>query len=311
MHNKISDHQFHVWLLTAIVPAILSVAGRSGWLTILITSVVSSIVCFFALSFSQEDLPRWLRVIELAWMTAFLAGVARQSTTCWEDANGFPAIPIILLLLAAFTASRGEYRSVRIGATMAWLVLPILGVVFLVGTADVQWSWLRQELTIPDGSTTSLLLIPCVGIFVPGCSRKSLKWIPILSGLIAVAASALMDGTMGHVVAKLANNSFYEYCKGVNLFGVAERFEALVACALTVGWFVLYTVILSAVSYLSEDFSNSAAKCSVWCVSAASIGLMYILPNTDNWLTVGTLIFWGLLPAITQGLGRVKKLEKK
>ena len=115
---------------------------------------------------------------------------------------------------------------------------------------------------------------------------------------------------MGSEVASGATSSFYEFSKGVNLFGVAERFEALVACALTAGWFALFTLILCAVYHLTEKIFFPASKWCVWIAAAASMGLMCILPKADSWMAIGALIFWGFLPVAAQGIGCAKNIEK-
>ena len=95
------------------------------------------------------------------------------------------------------------------------------------------------------------------------------------------------------------------------MFGVAERFEALVASALTGGWFALFIIILSAAYHLAKQIFPSGAKCSVLLCAIIAAGLMCILPKTSNWMAVGCLIFWGFLPVAAQGIESRKNIEKK
>lgn len=307
MGHEIPAAQLRAWLLTAIVPVILSVAGQNSWLTVLIMALVCGVLSFCVLSRTKIALPKWLCVLEILWLTVFLGGIARLSGSCWENNS---IIPIILLILATFASTGGTFRSARIGATLLWLVLPVLGVVFLAGTGDINTNWLSTELELPSGVLLALLLYPCTMIFLPS-TGKSNRWLGLLLGAIAVAGSVLLCGTLGSHLAKAATNGFYEFSKGITLFGVAERFEALVACALTGGFFALLTLIISTIYHLEEKNFNTAPKCLVWISTIASAGLMYILPNNDYWMAIGGVIFWGFLPAAAQGLGVEKNIEKK
>ena len=311
LQNKIPGAQLNAWLLAALIPAVFSVVGRNGWITVLLTAIVTGVLCFCVLTCKREKLPKWLCILELGWLIVFLGGLAKISSACWMEADAFPAIPVILLILAALAAHRGAMQAARTGATLMWLVLPVLGIVLLAGTADINPKWIRMELEIPDGMLICLLLFPCLGIYLPRESPKALRWTACAIGCVAVAVSALMDASMGSLAASRAASSFYEFSKGVNLFGVAERFEALVACALTAGWFVLFTLILCSVYHLTEKIFSPISKWSVWIAAIASAGLMCILPNTVSWMAVGALIFWGFLPVSAQGIEGVKNNEKK
>jgi hypothetical protein len=307
MQNNIPTAQLRSWLLVAAVPAILSIVGRNGWLTVLLMTISCGALCFCVLSCRIQRFPKWLCILELAWLTVFLGGVARISGSCWEESV---SIPIILLLLAAFGSQKGLYQSARMGATLLWLVIPVLGLVFLTGASDINIKWIPTKLELPDGALMALLLLPCASIFLPK-EQKVLRGTSLILGTAAIGGSLLMYGTMGSAVARTAPNSFFEFSKGVTLFGVAERFESLVACALTGGVFALLVFILSAIYHLSEKIFPMAAKWSVWLCSIAAAGIMCILPNDHFWMAVGGVIFWGFLPIVAQGIEGRKNIEKK
>lgn len=310
MQNNIPAAQLRAWLVAAAVPAILSVIGRNGWFTVLLMTIGCGTLCFCVLTCRIEKFPKWLCILELAWLTVFLGGIAKISGSCWVEANAYPSIPIILLILAAYASRQGAHQSARTGATLQWLVIPVLGLVFLAGATDIHIKWIPRELELPDGALIALLLLPCIAVFLPK-ERKALRWTGLVLGTAAVVGSLLIYGTMGVVAAKAAPNSFYEFSKGVTLFGVAERFEALVACTLTGGLFALLALILSVVYHLSQKTFPAVAKWSVWLCATASAGIMCILPNSDYWMAIGGVIFWGFLPVTAQGIGGRKNIEKK
>lgn len=307
MQNNMVPSQLRAWLLVAVVPAILSVAGRNGWPAVLLSSIVCGGVCCCVLSCRLEKLPKWLCILELLWLTVFLGTIAKISAGCWVEAKGIAFIPAFLLAFSAWAANKGVHRGARIGATLLWLAVPVLGIVLLSGTADIHLKWISSELKIPDGTLVTLLLFPCATVFLPK-ERKTLRWSGFALGLVAVVAEVLIQGTMG---PEISGNTFYEFSKGITLLGVAERFEALVACALTAGLFVFMVLILDLISHLTEKVIPVFTNWSTWLCALMSFGIMCILPNDDRWMVLGGVIFWGFLPIAAQGIGGKKIIEKK
>ena len=311
MNRKIPGVQMNAWVLCAAIGPILSIVGRNGWMTVLISAVAAGALSFCVLSCKQICLPRWLCVLELVWLTVFLGGIAKTSASCWPTTDAVPVIPLVLLLLAAFAACRGSVPVARTGATLVWLIIPVLGILGITGVADVNPDWIRMELEVPNGMLIGLLLIPCVCAFLPREMPTSSRWSAAILGAVAVAGAVLVDGLLGETGAMYAENSFYEFSKSINLFGIAERFEALVACVLTGSWFALFALMLSAAYHLTEEIFAPAGKYGVWAVVIGSGVLMCILPNRSEWMAIGALIFWGFLPVAAQGVVGAKNMEKK
>ena len=307
LENNITPFQLRSWLLVAVVPAILGVVGRNGWPTVLLTACVSGAVCCCISTFCSDRLPKWLCNLELIWLTVFLGKIAQISTGCWESAKGMNFIPAFLLALAAWTANKGLHRSARVGVTLQWLVLPVLAVVLLSGTVDVHLKWIRTEWEIPDGTLVAILLFPCAMVFVP-LDGKRLRYSGFLLGVVAVVSTVLIQGILG---SGISGNTIYKFSKGITLFGIAERFEALISCALTIGMFAFMVLILSMIQYLTKKVFPAFAEWGIWLYAAVAYGVMCILPNNQWLMPLGGVIFWGLLPAVTQGIGSQKIIEKK
>lgn len=306
MNNRIPTPQAAAWMLVATIGPILSIIGQSGWIAVLLVAFVCGILCVCTQTYGTGRLPAWLCVLEIGWLTLSLGSLAGASGTCWEETNAIPVIPAILVIVSALASQNGGSRAARAGATLVWLVLPVLAVVFLLGTADINIHWVRKEWNTPDERLLSLLLIPCLGVFLPRDKDRGSGWLVAVIGAAAVAASVVMDGVMGAQIAGNAPNTFYEFSKGVSLLGVAERFEALVSCVLTGGWFALFTVLLSGAYHLAERIIPGAGKWCVWLCAGIGIVVMCILPNGLPGLAVGNLIFWVFLPLITQGIDKGK-----
>ena len=310
MNREIPGAQLRAWTLAAAAGPILSIIGRNGWMTVLIVAVAAGALSFCVLSCKRIKPPRWLCVVELVWLAVFLGKIGKISGTCWNG-DALLAIPVIMIFLGAFASRRGGVPAARTGATLVWVVIPVLAIVAIAGVADVNTSWIRMEVEIPDSLLIGLLLVPCLCTFLPAEPNTGMRWSAALLGVIAVIAALLVDGTVGGDVAARAENSFYELSKSINLFGVAERFEALIACMLTGSWFALFTLILSAGYHLLEDLLPVAGKYGIWLVATVGVIFMYLLPNDRGWIAVGTLIFWGFLPVVTQGVVSAKNMQKK
>lgn len=311
MQNELQGTQFRAWLLAATVPAIFSIIGHSSWVTVLLLTIVCGGISASIAAARKTKIPRWLCLLEILWQTVLLGRLAGESIACWEDAKAFPFIPVVLLAVSALAAQNGAIRAGRMGAILVWLILPVLGIVVVAGTLDAQWSWVRREITSPDGLLITLLLTPCLGFFLPQRQNTKSYGVCIALGILAVIAAVVTDAILGADVAVNAPNSLYEFSKSVTVFGVAERFEALIACVITGGWFSLFTMILCTIYQLGVKISSQAAKWLVWACASIAVGLMCILPKATLWMGVGSLIFWGLIPALTQILGHIKNIEKK
>jgi len=303
MTDKLQSRPLNMWLLTATIPPLLSVVGRNGWLCVLPAALVCGILCLSVHRYGAKKLPRWLSGLEIIWLVIYTGTIAQESGTCWEGDSS--AIPIILLLLGAFAACRGCNSASRVGAVLVWLVLPILGIVALAGTVDFNPNWVKSGVEMPEWTLIGLLLVPCLTVLLPGERGGGISWV---IGLIGVIGSVLLAGTMGSFEE---GNSFYEFSKGITLLGVAERFESLIACALTLGWVSLFSLLFGTIHHLCEEIYPRISAWCVWICAAASAGVMCILPKNREWVAVGALIFWVFLPLLAQGLVDRKKVVKK
>lgn len=290
------------------VAPLLCILGNNGWLATFLTVLVCGIVTFWLLPCDLVNCPRWLSVLELLWLPIFLGGIAAESGACWE--NGGKIIPATLLLVSAWGAQHGAQKASRAVAAMCWLIFSLLVVVLLAGGENLELRWIGGELDRPDGRLIAVLLVPGLAAFIPGDNRKKSTWmVPVIGG-VAVLCALWLEATIGATVAKTVSNGFYEYSKGITLFGVAERFEALVACALTGGWFALFTIVLSTANHLAQNLKIGWGRGSTWLCAVIGGVLMCILHISPEILGFGSLIFWGLLPLLAQGIGLRKKSGK-
>ena len=116
-------------------------------------------------------------------------------------------------------------------------------------------------------------------------------------------------GTLSQGVAETVSWPFYESGKSLSIFGVAERFEAFISVASTMGYFALYSLLLSALGHMAQH-TFGRGKAGIICGAAAS-GVFMLLPALPPVVvSMGVLTLWILLP----GLGSVTifhKMRKK
>ena len=310
MNNKVTASQLAAWLLVASIGPLLGFAGRTSWLTALVAMLVCGVVAACAITYGSIKLPRWVCAIQVLWLIIFLAGIAAQSETCWENPNALPVIGISLLLLSASGAQYGAQKTARACVVLLWLIVPVFVLVLIAGAGNVHIEWVDNTLEIPDGRALAFGFLPCLVLFLPAEQHRKPRFVIPIIGFIFVLATVWLNATMGSVAAQNASNGFYEYSKGVTLFGVAERFEAIIACVLTGSWFALFTIILSAVHTLTERVMTGWGSRAVWAGALIACVLMCNLHISPNLLAFGNLIFWGLLPLLALGIDTKKKEEK-
>ena len=99
---------------------------------------------------------------------------------------------------------------------------------------------------------------------------------------------------------------FYEMARAMSFLGTAERFESVVAAGMTLGYFVLITLLLRSTANAWESRKNR--KVGIW-VSAAFIALVFIsgMRMNSRLLAVGTVLVWVVLPVLEKIARNIKK----
>lgn len=143
--------------------------------------------------------------------------------------------------------------------------------------------------------------------------KKSRPW-PWALGLTvgAVILSAVTVGVLSPAVAEKTEGAFFEMVRGIRIFGVAERFEAVVAAAMTLGWFCLLSLLLTVAGHMAETLYEGWGKAGVW-LSAIVAGVISLWGrNAPVWpFALGALVFWCLLPTLFSRKEKNSKNFKK
>lgn len=250
--------------------------------------------------------PKWVGALELLGSVLYLGTIARESATCWEDGNNISLLPVALLVVAGFAVRNGATQAARIGASILWFVVPGVIIILLAGIGE----W-RAENVIPVNhatlwATAPIFLLPLLGVRRVGKGRRVYRR-GLLMGLCCVAVTIMLNGEK---IPQTAANTFYEYSKGITLFGIAERFEALSACLLTLGWFAMFVYLLGIIYEIAEENQKGYGRWGVWCSLVVVILILYKLPIDQSVTGAFCVISWGILPLLAQGVEWLKKSKK-
>ena len=286
-----------MWLLSCFAAAGAALCGRFDWLSALAAGTVGALLC----RCTRGELPRGLRVLGALWLALPLGVLARAARDLFPDAAGSLYVPAVVLALAWLLARQSRGGLLACCAVVGFFVLGAVGLVSLCSLPKLTLRWLRPDPSL-NGFLCALALCSGGTLLLETGERPGPGW--IWSAYLAPAAlSALAGGCLSGPLAARQASAFYTLSRGVSLFGVAERFEALIAACLTLGLCSACALILRA--------ARTALKTD-WAVLLipAALGLG-IIPVPGVSVSVGTALFWLVFPAVFAQKRTCKKLLKK
>lgn len=245
----------------------------------------------------------------LGWNCLMLGAAAGQLCAAYPTGSAYPLVGLLLLLLAAYAADRGEAVVLRACAVSFFFLIIIYSI--LLAFALPQVRWLSAPRTV-EWTRLPAALAPVGVIYLAGEKGKKGRCAAWLLGgsVFAAAAAFVTGGVLSPSVAVQESFPFYAAAKSISLFGAMERLEPLVSAAVTVGGFALLC-LLCLVNARMQRALFSASRRTGWVNFFAGIAGMYLAPRLSGALSAaGTAIFWGLLPLTVLFVGARKNLEK-
>lgn len=307
--EEISGRQRDLWILLAASAPILQMAGRAGWIAVLIAALPCALLCWAVLSIPAYELPRskWFCIIQVIWLTAVLSQLVRWSDDAWPSGRDFPSVPLTLLLLSTFSALSGVPKAAQVSSIVFWFAAILLSIVGLSGLSDLNMEYLQPQWESPNADTILILLIPAAGV-VLGRKEKTKAVSPLAVLLFFVFMVLWTVGIVSPEGAKYYRWPFYEAAKSLSLFGIAKRFEAIVSVAVTMGYYCLCSFLLSCAGAYARRINEKWANPVI--VGAALTAGAFLLLDVDLSVTVLAMIalfVWIIMPLT----GRFMKHEKK
>ena len=284
-----------MWLLCFGVTAGAALCGCFDWLSALAGGVLGALACRCD---SRTHTP--LRVLQALWLAVPLCVGAQSARALFPDVAGSMYVPAVVLAMAWLLAQQSRGGLLACCAVVGFFVLGAVGIVSLCAVPKLTLRWLRPAPTL-DGFLCALA-IGAGGMLLAACGEEpgpGWRWSALLAPAIL---SALAGGCLSRPLAARQASAFYTLSRGVSLFGVAERFEALIAACLTLGLCSACALILRA---------GRALLGSDWAILLIPAALaLCLFPIPGLCMAAGTVVFWVILPALWP-LGKKLKIRKK
>ena len=308
--EKIPARQLSAWLFAAITPPLIQLLGGTPWPLVVALTAISVIIVCIRWRWGGEITNRWLGLAHYAFLIILLGTLSAESAKGWPIGDNFPAVPLILLVLAAWSAQKGVSAAARVGCVLFWFILLMYLALFGAGVKNVQFHWIKPTSGRINWLSAIVLLTPAAAaVFLR--NEDAFKPRLLLTGVFAICAALITAGTLSPQVANRMENAFYEMTRSLSIMGVARRFEAVVSAGVTVGWFLLLSLFLSVCGKLAEELNPEWGRIGVWVSAGLSASWLLCGLHITGWiLTVFAAVFWVLLPLLIQGLGAIKKSKK-
>lgn len=257
---------------------------------------------------------RLLLAVSALWL---LLAAGRTAEACERIYDGARAIPVISLLTwaaAVWAAGQGERALLRALCVAFLFCTAIFAAVLVFSLPDLTLRFLRPRFSWRGlgAALPSFLLASLLVYFPQGVRRHSpLGW-SIAVAAFAVLASAVTAGSISPEVAASDAFPFGVMTKSLSLFGVMERFEAVVSAAVNAAYFALLALFAAAVRRL---VLTMAPACPPKAVQWGQFFTGGALVLAGNWLPqsvylLGAAIFWGVLPLVLLSVGKEKNGAK-
>lgn len=304
-HEGVSGRQISAWLFAAMVPVGLQSLG-GNWMLGLVLGGVGMVLAYVVWKRPRKP-GRVESMLLIIYIMILIGQLLSDAALSWPLGNSDPAVPLILLALAAWSAQKGRSAASRMGSVLFWVVLVLYISVIVAGVRNVKLKWLRPEMTEVISLTPVIFLLPCAGLSLlkektsPG--KKGFLTVVVLAAGLAVTA-----GVLSPAIADNLSNAFYVMCRSLELMGAARRFEALICAGGTVGWFALFSYLLMICGSNLETIFCGKGRWSVWAIAAgAATWRLCGLHIEPGYLLIAGTVFWVALPVLTQGLDKEKK----
>lgn len=299
-NDAISHKQQQLWLVTALAVPLLHTASGASWVAVLPISLLCLAICLGMEALAANwTMPEWMRWLQWCWVILTASQMLGWSAACWNETdNGF-WIELVLTALAVWTACRGMTTAARTAGVLRYFLLAIAGAILLSAVKEIKPRNLLPEWRLSRGSLITVLLIPALFSQKEEIRIQEKIWL----GAIGLAASVISVGVLSGARADEVIVPFYELSRSLTFFGVVKRFESLAAAALTMGYFVVLTLL----------FSYNPRKENRIIVAAGILALalsVFAGELDSRMLAVGAMLLWVLLPAIGAVINKLKKYEK-
>ena len=96
--------------------------------------------------------------------------------------------------------------------------------------------------------------------------------------------------------------------QSAEVLGIKLCMDAIISAGMTVGWYALICLLLSAAAAWAEIVHPQMGKIGMYLAAVVSVGGVLCNLHISFWiLAILATVFWVILPILTQGLVQEKK----
>lgn len=304
MTNRRMTTQTEIWTIMAILGPVLFYS-KGCWLEALVATAVVSVVVFFLHRFGQHWCGPIYSAVQALWLSIYLSQMLSYSAMCWPTGErSFPVVPLVLLILAAVSVTKGEKETGNGICVLFWVAVSLLGFVVISGFSNIDLPEPSTDCQFNNIRILPILLLPATVMFDREKGRITL----ILFSFVLVVTSVAfwIDGTLTYQLAMKTVWPFYESAKSVQFLETAKRFESLVSVGITICNYALYSFLLKSIACIGEKFNRRNFSITAGTVVSGGLTLIgVVIPPV--YLIIFSLILWVILPLF--GAVNIKKNE--
>lgn len=302
MHEKSLSRSGGMWLLSFCVTAGAALCGHMSWLSALIGGIAAILLYELRLKLPGGKAPGLIAVLQVLWLAVPLAVLASVVRELFPDASNGVYVPLVVLALSWLLARHPRDGVLACCVIVAYFLLAAVAVVCVFSLPGVQWRYLKPSF---DWSEAAMALSIALGgmallTAVPGAKPgRAWRWIALLCPALICTVVA---GNLSRPLAAQQAGAFYALSRSISLFGVVERFEALVASCLTLGLCSACALLLHAAREMIPSKGRDGVTAFL-CVAALAGSFLRLPPLFS---VLGTVLVWVILPQT----GKRKKSKK-
>lgn len=265
---------------------ILHTAAGCPWYA---SAVLFALMCAVDNCASPKQVPGAVGIVRELWNTLMAAAVLGWLCSYWPV---FPpyAVAVSAVVLCLWINAKPPGASARAWGVAFYMIVSLLLGVLVSAVGDIEAGNLMPPFTPGMAARTALGLLLA---FRLGGGKVGFAAAPICS---AIAVGVLGVGTA---------LPFYELSRSIRFLGVAPRFEALCACAMTMSLLIALSKLLNSEQTTSAKGWMSAMK-AAWTLTLWYLGVN--LP--PEILSIGLILLW-VVPSLMGNRVQMQLCTKK
>lgn len=286
------------WILAALSAPLCHLTGKTGWIEVAAAGTLCTVLNLLRFREDSEltQTKKWYVAVAGVCLVLAAGVCLNLAETTWPTGNTTTVVPLVLLVLAAWGAWEGPEKASRTGSVLLWFLVILFSSVVAGGVGNVKLSRIGVSGEVSDGLVYLVFLLPGIAAVIPRSkgSEKLLWVLPAFGTLMTL----LVTGILSEPVAGSIEDPFGEFGKSLSLFGVVERYESLVSASLTIGYFCLISLLLSAAHHLAETVYSGKGRIGMLLTAFGAALTMNLNLKWFYVLAMVLLVTWYVIPVI-------------